>query len=190
MRRLLLPLLLGYSISAFAAEKSFKIDSAHTYPNCTINHMGFSTMHGRFGKTTGKITMDRDNNKGNVEVTIDAASVDTGFKKRDDHLRSQDFLNAVEFPEITYKSSKVSFNDQGGATFDGQLTIMGENKPVTLNVDSINCGIHPMDPKKTKYVCGFNATGNIMRSDFGVKYALPAIGDEMNLVFEVEAIRN
>ena len=190
MRRLLLPILLGCSLSTFAAEESFTIDSAHTYPNFTINHLGFSTMYGRFGKTSGKITMDRQANKGSVVITIDAASVNTGFKKRDDHLRSQDFLNAVEFPDITYKSTKVNFNDNGGATIDGQLTIMGVSKPVTLNVESINCAIHPMDPKKKKYVCGFDAKGKIKRSDFGVTYAIPGVGDEMNLMLEVEAIRN
>lgn len=190
MRRLLLPILLGCSVSVFAAETSFTIDPAHTYPYFSINHLGFSTMYGRFNNTTGKITMDRNNNKGSVDITIDAASVDTGFKKRDDHLRSQDFLNAVEFPEISYKSNKVDFNDQGGATVEGQLTIMGVSKPVTLDVESINCGIHPMDPKKQKYVCGFNAKGKIKRSDFGVTYAIQNIGDEMNLMLEVEAIRD
>jgi polyisoprenoid-binding protein YceI len=80
--------------SVMAAE-SFTIDPLHTFPNFTIDHLGFSTMHGRFGKTSGKLTVDEAKHSGSVEVVIDAASVDTGYIKRDDHLRSPDFLNAA-----------------------------------------------------------------------------------------------
>lgn len=178
-------------VSVMAAD-SFTIDSLHTFPNFTINHLGFSTMHGRFGKTTGKLTVDEANHAGSVDITIDASSVDTGFIKRDDHLRSPDFLNAKEFPEITYKSSKVTITgdaSKGDATavVEGNLTISGVTKPVTLNVTRMKCGINPMDPKKQEYRCGFDAATKIMRSDFGVKFALPAIGDEMNIALEVEA---
>lgn len=176
-------------LAAVGAPESFKIDPNHTFPHFKISHLGFSTMHGRFNTTSGKLTMDEEKKTGSVEVTIDAASVDTGHKKRDDHLRSPDFLNVNEFPEITYKSSKVTINDDKTATVDGTLTIKGVSKPVTLDVASINCGINPMDPTKKTYVCGFDATADIKRSDFDVTYALPAIGDDMRLEFEVEAIR-
>ena len=174
---------------ALSAAENYKIDSAHTYPYFSISHLGFSTMHGRFNTTTGSITMDKANKTGSVNITIDAASIDTSHKKRDDHLRSPDFLNVIEFPEITYKSSKVTIKADDSAVVEGQLTIMGTSKPVTLQVSRISCGIHPFDPTKKKFVCGFDATAKIMRSDFGVKFGLPKIGDEMNLVFEVEGIR-
>ena len=181
--------LFGIPAVALAEAETYEVDPHHTFPNFTINHLGFSTMHGRFGKTSGTITMDKDKKTGSVDVVIDAASVDTGYGKRDDHLRSPDFLNAVEYPDITYKSTKVTLHDNGGASVNGKLTILGVSKPVTLNVDSINCGLNPMDPTKTKYVCGFNATAKIKRSDFGMNFALPAIGDEMNIELEVEAGR-
>lgn len=177
-------------LSGFAAPESFTIDPNHTFPNFTINHLGFSTMHGRFGKTSGKLTVDNAKKTGSVDVVIDAASVDTGFVKRDDHLRSPDFLNVVEFPQITYKSTKVVLNADKSAVVDGNLTIAGVTKPVRLDVKSMNCGLNPMDPKKQTYVCGFDAVAKIKRSDFGVKFALPAVGDEMNIFLEVEAIRN
>lgn len=177
-------------LSGFAAPESFTIDPNHTYPNFTINHLGFSTMYGRFGKTSGKLTVDNEKKTGSVDVVIDAASVDTGFAKRDDHLRSPDFLNVVEFPQITYKSTKVVLNADKSAVVDGNLTIAGVTKPVRLDIKSMNCGINPMDPKKQTYVCGFDAVAKINRSDFGVKFALPAVGDEMNIFLEVEAIRN
>jgi polyisoprenoid-binding protein YceI len=174
------------SLPVIAMADSYTIDPTHTYPNFTVNHLGFSTMHGRFDKTTGTISMDRAKGTGSVEVVIDMASVNTGFQKRDDHLRSPDFFNATEFPEMTFKSTKVAFQGTG-ATVDGQLTMKGVTKPVTLNVDSINCGVHPMNKKD---VCGFNATAKIRRSDFGVSYALPAVGDDISLNIEVEAVKN
>ena len=177
-------------LSGFAAQESYTIDPLHTFPNFTIDHLGFSTMHGRFGKTTGKLTVDREKGTGSVNVKIDASSVNTGFDKRDDHLRSPDFLNVIEFPEITYKSTKVTIKPDKTGVVEGNLTMAGVTKPVRLDVKRMNCAINPMDPKKKKFVCGIDATTKIKRSDFGVKFALPAVGDEMNIALEVEAIRD
>jgi len=191
MRKILIAsVLMTLPVVGFSAPENFTIDPTHTYPHFKISHLGFSTMHGRFNKTSGKLTVDSANKVGSVNITIDATSVDTGFNKRDDHLRSPDFLNAAEFPEITYKSSTVKIKADNSARVEGVLTIMGTSNPVTLDVSKMNCGIHPMDPKKQKYVCGFDATAKIKRSDFGIKYGLPAIGDDMALSFEVEAVRD
>ncbi len=179
---------LALSGAAVAAE-SYTVDPTHTYPNFTINHLGFSTLHGRFNKTEGTLEIDWKKKTGAVDIVIDAESIDTGFAKRDDHLRSPDFLNAAEFPEITYRSTRLILDANGkSATVEGHLTIMDVSKPVTLIVDSINCGDHPM--KRGTYVCGFNATAAIKRSDFGINYALPAVGDEMALNIELEAVRD
>ncbi|MGD8573136.1 MAG: YceI family protein [Gammaproteobacteria bacterium] len=165
---------------------SFTIDPAHTYPRFKINHLGFSTMMGQFNSTKGTLNFDEAKGTGSVDITIDANSVYTAHEKRDKHLRSPDFLNTAEFPEITFKSTKA--NVKGGkGTIEGKLTIMGVTKPVTLNVTHMKCGEHPMNKK---HVCGFDATGKIKRSDFGVKYALPAVGDEMELMIELEAVKN
>lgn len=183
-------ILLALPLVVSAKEEHFTIDPNHTYPHFKVNHLGFSTMLGHFGKTSGKITMDQAAGKGSIDIVIDAASIYTGMKKRDDHLRSPDFLNVIEFPEITYKSNKIEFHHDGkGATVSGALTIKGVTNPVVLEVSSINCGIHPMDPTKKKYVCGFDATANIKRSTFDMSYGLPAIGDEMALTLGVEAVR-
>jgi len=176
--------------NAFAAVENYTLDPKHTYPNFTINHLGYSKMHGRFESTSGKMTLDRDTMTGSVEVTIDAASIDTGFGKRNDHLRSPDFLNAGEFATITYKADNVKLGKDGTGDVQGKLTIAGVTKDVTLHVDHMHCAVHPFDPAKKKFVCGFNATATIMRSDFGVKYGLPAISDEMQLEFEIEAQRD
>jgi len=178
-------LLTGHLSSALAEE--YAIDPAHTYPNFTIDHLGFSTMHGRFNATKGKITIDMGKKTGSVEISIETASVDTGFKKRDDHLRSPDFFNANEFPEISFKSTKVTFNGDSKASVEGNITIKGVTKPITLAVDHIKCGEHPMNKKQ---VCGFNATTSLKRSDFGVKYGIPAIGDDVNITLEAEAVKS
>jgi len=189
-KTVLASLLMVVPVVGLSAPEKFTIDPSHTYPYFSINHLGFSTMEGRFNETSGTIVIDTVNKTGRIDIVINAASVDTAHKKRDDHLRSPDFLNAIEFPEIVYQSSKVMINDDNSALVEGTLTIMGTAKPVTLNVSKMHCGIHPMDPKKKKYVCGFDATTTIKRSDFGMTYALPAIGDEMVLSLGVEAIRD
>lgn len=185
MKNILLVIVI-YSISMVALADSYTIDPTHTYPNFTINHLGFSTMHGRFGKTSGSLELDQAKGTGSVDIVVDMASVNTGLKKRDDHLRSPDFFNAIEFPTMTFKSTKVAFKDKG-AVVTGNLTIKGVTKSVKLDVASINCGVHPFNKK---HVCGFDATTSIKRSDFGIKYGLPAIGDEMNIEIEVEAVKN
>jgi polyisoprenoid-binding protein YceI len=173
-------------LSAFAAD-SYTVDSNHTFPHFSINHLGFSTLQGRFDKTSGTVTLDRAAKTGSVEISIDSASVSTGFVKRDDHLRSPDFFNAAEFPAITYKSTAMHFKGDTPASVDGNLTISGVTKPVTLTIDAFNCGTNPMSKKDE---CGAGASAQIKRSDFGVKYGLPAIGDDVKLVFEIEAIKN
>ena len=189
-RMVMLVLMMAVAGVALAASESYTIDPNHTYPNFTINHLGFSTMHGRFGKTSGKLTLDRDTMTGSVDVTIDASSVDTGFQKRNDHLRSPDFLNVGEFPTITYKADNVKLNKDGTGMVNGKLTLAGVTKIVPLKVDRMNCATHPFDPSKKKFVCGFDASATIKRSDFGVNYGLPAISDEMQLSFELEAERD
>lgn len=183
-KALLLTITLFLPLSAFGA--SYTIDPSHTYPYFKISHLGFSTLMGRFNKTDGKLTYDEAKGTGSVEITIDANSIDTAHEKRDKHLRSQDFLNTTEFPTITFKSTKASLKG-GKGTVDGNITIMGVTKPITLNVTAINCGVHPFNKKN---VCGFDATTKLKRSDFGIKYGLPAIGDELEIMLELEATKN
>ena len=173
-------------VAAMAAD-SYTIDPAHTFPHFTINHLGFSTMHGRFDKTSGTITLDRAAKSGSVDISIETASISTGFSKRDDHLKSPDFFNAAEFPAITYKSTAVHFNGDKVSSVDGNLTISGVTKPVSLTITEFNCGTNPMSKKDE---CGAGATAHIKRSDFGVKYGVPNIGDDVNMEFEIEAIKN
>lgn len=173
------------ALPVLSSAATYKLDPTHTYPNFEISHLGFSTMSGMFTSSKGSFEMDQGKGTGSVNVTIDAASIFTGFKKRDDHLRSPDFFNVNEFPEITFKSTSVKFKGKKAATVNGKLTIMGVTKNVTLDVDSIVCGPNPFNKKET---CGMNATTTIKRSDYGMMYGLPAIGDEVKIRLEAEGI--
>ncbi len=163
---------------------NYTIDPGHTYVSFAINHLGFSTMRGKFNQQSGSMTYDPASKKASVTIEIDAASIDTGHEKRDEHLRSPDFLNTVENPTITFKSTKASWNGDTLSSVSGDLTVMGVSKPVTLKVEAVNCGKHPFNNKQ---VCGFDATGSINRNDFGVTYGSPGVGDVMDLQISVEA---
>ena len=186
MRKLILAAVIALPTNVVLAD-SYTIDPEHTYPNFAVSHLGFSTMHGRFNKSSGKLEMDVAKKTGSIEIFIDAASIDTGHAKRVQHLKSPDFFNAGEFPDIKFKSTKVTFTGDKVTSVDGDLTILKTTKPVTLTVTSMYCGVHPMNKKN---LCGFDATAKIKRSDFGINYALPAIGDDVALNLEVEAVKN
>jgi polyisoprenoid-binding protein YceI len=191
MNKILLSTLAGVatltvSVMANASTETYELDPAHTYPHFSVSHLGFSTMRGRFNTTSGTVTLDKDKGTGSVEIEIDVNSIDTAHAKRDEHLRGPDFFNATEFPKMTYKSTKVTINKDNSAVVEGNLTIMGVTKPVTLNVVKMNCGVHPFNKKE---VCGFDATATIKRSDFGMKYGLPAIGDEITMNIEAEGVK-
>lgn len=181
----LLPLS-SLSLAVHAAE-SYTIDPAHTYTHFSISHLGFSTMQGRFDKSSGKVTLDRAAKKGSVNIAIEAGSISTAWPKRDEHLRGPDFFNTAEYPGITYKSTAVKFKGDIPVSVEGNLTMAGVTKPVTLTINAFKCGKHPMNQKE---LCGADASAQIKRSDFGIKYGLPNVGDDVKLVFEVEAFKD
>lgn len=185
--RLFAPVLLAAAlpISALAAE-TYTVDPTHTYPHFSVSHLGFSTLQGRFDKTSGKVTLDRSAKSGSVDITIDATSINTGLAKRDDHLKSPDFFNTAEFPTLNYKGS-IKFNGDTPSSVQGSLTLLGVTKPVTLTIDSFKCGANPMNKKEE---CGASAYTQIKRSDFGMKAFLPGVGDDIRLVFEIEAYKD
>lgn len=183
---LLLTTLAALPASAVLAN-SYTVDPAHTYVSFAINHLGFSTMRGKFNNQSGSLEYDPAAKVAAVTIEIDAASIDTGHVKRDQHLSSPDFLNAAENPTISFKSTSASWSGDKLDSVTGDLTILGISKPVTLKVNSINCGEHPFSKKHT---CGFDAETSIKRSDFGVNYGLPAIGEVLDLNIELEAAKN
>ena len=169
------------------AADSYTIDSRHTYPVFEVNHLGFSTQRGRFNKSAGKIVVDTAAKSGSVDLTIETASIDMGLEKWDEHMRSPDFFDAAKHPTMTFKSSKLKFDGDKIVGADGDFTLLGVTKPMSLALSGFRCGEHPM-LKKT--VCGLDASATIKRSDFGMKYGVPAIGDDVKLIVPVEAIKD
>ncbi len=187
MRKLLLLFFVFILSSSAYAMEGFSIDPRHTYTSFEVNHMGLSTQRGRFNTAKGRITLDRAEKKGSMEIEIDAKTVNTGLEELQKHLRSEDFFNVEKFPTITFKSDKMEFEGDKPKAVYGELTLLGVTKPVTLSVSSFDCRVHPMNKK---YVCGADAAATIKRSDFGMSYALPAVSDDVRLVISVEAFRD
>jgi len=185
MKKLLvLALAAGVSLSALAAPETFVIDGAHTFPRFEYSHFGYSNQISRFDKTTGTIVLDRAAKTGSVNVTIDTTSVDTGFPLFNSHIQGEDFFDTKKFPTITFKSSKLRFKGDVLAAVDGDLTIKGITKPVTLDVTSFQCMPHPMTKKDA---CGANAVTKIKRTEFNAGKYAPYVGDDVTLTIAVEA---
>ena len=176
----------AFALPVTAAD-SYTVEPGHTYPHFEINHLGFSTMHGRFGATSGKIVLDTAARSGSIDITIDATSIDTGHAKRDTNLRSEEFFNVGKFPTLAYKATRLKFTGDKLTGADGELTLLGVTRPVSLALTSFNCGPHPMNKRQ---MCGANATATIKRSDFGLSSHVPAIGDEVKIIIEVEAVKD
>jgi len=186
MRRYLVTFSIAALFPAGAFAAKYEIDPAHTYANFSINHLGFSDLFGRFERTKGSFVVDPQGKQASVVITIDAESIDTGHAKRDDRLRSPDFFNAVEFPEISFQSTDAVWDGDAIDTIEGDLIMLGVTKPVTLQVTHMHCGVHPFNKKEA---CGFNAEATVTRSDWGVTYGVPNIGDEIRLMLGVEGFK-
>lgn len=187
-------LIAALPLAAAAAPESYTLDPYHTFAHFEVNHLGFSNMRGRFDKSSGKFTLDKAAKTGSLDLAVETASITTGDndkgarpRARDEHLRSPDFFNVVEFPRMTYKTTAVKFNGDNPATIEGNVTLLGVTKPLSLHVDNWKCGANPMSKKE---MCGGNASGTLKRSDFGMKYGLPAVGDDLKLFMEFEGYKD
>ena len=183
MRRFVV-MLAAITLFGEAYGASYTIDPNHTYPSWEVSHLGVSVLRGKFTKTTGKLTWDRETKTGNVQIEVDSASVESGHAKFNDHLRSADFFNVEKFPKITFQSTSFKFTQDTLTTVDGNLTLLGITKPLTLTVNGMGCTIHP---RLKIEVCGADLVGSIRRSDFGMKYGTPRNGDVVTLRIQVEA---
>jgi polyisoprenoid-binding protein YceI len=169
---------------AVHAADTYPIDPGHTFAQFEWDHFGFAHHTGKFNTTTGSIILDLAKKTGSVEVEIDVNSINTGVPKLDEHLKSADFLDVAKYPSIKFKSTAFHFDGDALTSVDGDLSIHGTTKPVTLKITHFACKDHPM---KKMPACGADATATIKRSEFGVGAYVPAVGDELNLKIEVEA---
>ena len=171
---------------------AWKIDPAHSEINFTVRHMMISNVRGRFEDFTGTVEFNRQSpHKSQVEVKINAASINTREEKRDGHLRSPDFLDAENFPYITFKSRKVEIMDEDSARLTGDLTIRDVTKEVTLDVDFNGLAKSPWGTLSA----GFSAQTKINRKDWNLNWnqALETggvlVGEEIKVNIELEIIK-
>lgn len=162
----------------------YGLDDHHGYISFTYSHIGFSTPHVGFRKFDANLTLDSKNpENSSVEVVIDTASIDSRVDDFNDHLKSADFFEVETYPQATFKSTSVESTGENTFNITGDLTIKDVTRSVTLDATLNKAAMHPMRKVPT---VGFSAETNIMRSDFGLGRAVPAVGDEVTIYVTVE----
>ena len=181
-----LALATAFAAPALAAPETYAIDGSHTFPRFSYDHMGLSTQLSKFSRTSGSIVLDKAARTAQVDVVIDMKSVETGFAPFNGHIQGADFLDTARFPTATYKSTKVVFDGDKPTAIEGNLTIKGVTRPVTLKVTRFVSTTHPMLKKPA---LGADATAVIRRSEFNAGAYAPAVGGEVTLSIAVEAVK-
>ena len=171
---------------ALAAPETFAVDSTHTFPRFSYSHLGYSIQMSRFDKVTGTVTLDKAARTAAVDIVIDTKSVNTGSATFNEHIQGEDFLDTAKYPTATFKSTKVNFEGDKPASIEGNLTLKGITKPVTLTVTSFHAMPHPMMKKDA---IGANATTKVKRTDFNMGKNAPYVGDEVTIDIAFEAVK-
>jgi polyisoprenoid-binding protein YceI len=171
--------------SQSTAQRVYKVDNAHSAALFRINHLGSSYTWGRFNKIEGDFTMaDGAATPLFVDMRVKTDSVDTNDETRDKHLRTPDFFNVKEHPEITFKSTASRKTADNKYSVMGDLTILGKTRPITIDVETFGPIDHPQAGKRA----GFETTFGIKRSDFGMNYGVGpgGVGDDVRIIVGVE----
>ena len=181
------------SLPAVAATSNWQIDPNHSSAQFAVRHLGLSTVRGAFTKVNGTVQLDeKDIAKSSVEVTIEAASVDTRVEGRDKDLRSDHFFDVEKYPTLTFKSTKVEQAEPGKLKVTGDLTIHGTTKQVVLDVEGPTAAVK--DPWGNQRVAA-TATTKINRQDYGVKWNAKmdnggwVVGDDVAITIDVEMVQ-
>jgi polyisoprenoid-binding protein YceI len=173
-------------VSATAGQAAdYTIDPTHSHILFTIDHFGFAKIVGLFSDFSGTLSFDSNNvSASKLAVTVKTESLQTQFAARDKDLKGADWFNVTEFPEMTYVGSEFVKKDEHTGTITGNLTLHGTTKPVRLNVAVNKVGQNPLDKINS---AGFSARGTLKRADFGMKTFSGPIGDDVDLIIEIEA---
>jgi polyisoprenoid-binding protein YceI len=172
--------------TALAAPETYTIENNHSFPRFSYSHFGYSKQLSRFDNTTGTIVIDREAKTGSVDVTINTTSVDTGSTLFNQHIQAEDFLDTAKYPTATFKSTKVNFKGDQPVSVEGNLTLKGVTKAVTLQIDSFLQMPHPISKKDA---LGANASTKVKRTDFNMGKYAPYVGDEVTIDIAVEATK-
>jgi polyisoprenoid-binding protein YceI len=192
MKKLLATLLVVAPVLALGETATWSVDPSHSTVGFSVRHLVISNVKGEFGKYVGKVQLDdRDVARSSVEASIDVGSIDTRSADRDGHLKSPDFFDVAKYPTITFKSTKVAKAGKDRLRVTGDLTLHGVTRPLTLDV-STGPEVKGLYGETRR---GYAATAKIDRKDFGLVWnklveAGPAIGDEVTLTLELEAVKD
>jgi polyisoprenoid-binding protein YceI len=174
--------------SALAAPVTYDVDPSHTYPSFAADHMGgLSVWRGKFDKSSGTIVLDKDKSAGTVDITVDTTSIDFGQEKLNEHAKSPDMFDVAKFPTATFKGKLANFKNGSPTEVQGEFTLHGVTKPLTLKINQFLCKPNPMTKKE---VCGADASATFNRKDYGLGFG-DAYGFKMDvqLAIQVEAVR-
>lgn len=181
-------LLLALPVPAGAAPRDYRFDTVHTQVLFSLSHLGYSHPNGRLHVKSGFIRFDDDDwSSAQVDVLVDATSVDMGDAAWNAKLRSHEFFAAERYPTAHFVSTRVEKTGERNGVVHGKLTLLGATRAVDLAVKFNRAGV---DPYTFKTTIGFSATGALKRSDFGMGKYLPDIGDLVDLRIEVEGLRD
>lgn len=169
-----------------AADYKIDQEGQHAFINFRIKHLGYSWLYGTFKDFSGDFSYDKANPAADkVKVTINTKSIDTNHDKRDEHLRSADFLNVEKFPQASFVSTKVTPKQGNEFAIDGNLTLNGVTKPVTINAEFIGEGADPWGG----YRAGFHGTTTFKLRDFAINHELGEDSEEIEMTLAVEGVR-
>lgn len=178
---------LALASTAYAAPVRYEVEPTHTFVYFEVTHFNTSTVRARFDSTEGFVELDREAKSGTAEMTIDMASIDSGVPAFDKHLKSPDFFNVDKWPEAKFVAQKFNFDGDALKSIEGELTLLGETKPVTLEGKRFNCYDQPVLKAR---VCGGDFETVIKRSQWGMNWGIEmGIPDDVRLLIQIEAIR-
>ena len=173
-----------------AAPAEYTIDPDHFSVGFLVEHIGYAKILGMFLEAEGHFIFDEEaGSLSELNIVIYTRSVFTNHKKRDNHLRGPDFLNAKEFPNMTFKGTSSEQTGDRTGQVHGLLTLLGKSFPLSLDVTRNKSGIYPFGHKK--HTSGISARSSFRRSTYDMNYAVGNgwVGDEVELIIELEAIR-
>jgi polyisoprenoid-binding protein YceI len=158
---------------------TYKVESYHTQVSFSLSHFGFTNYSGLFSGATGSLHLDPANPAASkLEVTIPVQSLLTTVPVLTDELKGDKWFDTAKFPQATFTSTSVSAGSNGETVITGNLTLHGVTKPIVLHAHFMGAGVNPIDKA---YTVGFEASGTIKRTDFGVSLYAPAVGDDVQL---------
>lgn len=182
-------LMMGFALlwTLPAAAQTYQIDPVHTSLVFRVKHMNTAYVYGMFRDVKGTVTVHEANPaQSSITIEVDANSVYTANEQRDNHLRSPDFFNTRQFPTITFRSTEVRRVNANTVQVKGNLTIRGVTRPITTSVTLTGKGKN----QQGRDIIGFETTFTIRRSEFGIRYGLPGLGDDVRVTLSVEAARS